>query len=283
MLTNLYSFQFNGLTFGAGTPFAVLSVDGLESLPELRVQDDNRGFNDGMFTGRDFLSGRHLTFVIQTFASAGMSANDNFDLLQQALNFQQSGVGTLNFQLSASDSNQFISARVRARQTTINPEYTFGFIRTQIQFFAPDPRYYNATQQSIALVPPAITGRTYNKIFNRSYGSVTNPTITGTINNTGWANTSPLITVYGPATLPVITNQNTGQFLQYNGILSATDVLVFDLNAQTISLNGVGVRNLLASGSQWWSAAPGSTTVAFTALGATSATQATISWYSAFV
>ena len=56
-LTDYYSLAFNGLVFGAGTPYPVQSIDGLEGLPELRTQDDNQGYNDGMFSGRDFWPG----------------------------------------------------------------------------------------------------------------------------------------------------------------------------------------------------------------------------------
>jgi hypothetical protein len=55
-ITTLYQFSFNSQAFGgAGSPYQIQSVDGLESLPTIRNQDDNRGYNDGMFTGRDFL------------------------------------------------------------------------------------------------------------------------------------------------------------------------------------------------------------------------------------
>jgi len=65
ILTNSYSFSFNGITFGgAGSPYQILSVDGLEGLPGIRNQDDNRGYADGMFSGRDFLGGRTISFTL---------------------------------------------------------------------------------------------------------------------------------------------------------------------------------------------------------------------------
>ena len=90
-----YQFQFNNLQFGAGTPFAVLDVDGLESLPGLRVQDDNRGFNDGAFSGRDFYEGRTIVMTIHTFAGNGNTAQTNFNLLQSALLPQAQGTQAL--------------------------------------------------------------------------------------------------------------------------------------------------------------------------------------------
>ena len=47
---NQYQFSFNGFSFGgAGSVYQIESVDGLEGLPGIRTQDDNRGYNDGMF------------------------------------------------------------------------------------------------------------------------------------------------------------------------------------------------------------------------------------------
>jgi hypothetical protein len=282
-VTTNYQFQFGSFAFGAGTPYAVIDVDGLEGLPSLRVQDDNRGFNDGAFTGRDFYDGRTLTFTIHTFAGNGNSATTNFNLLQAALLPQTTGTQTLGFLLSPSDTAKTLSARVRSRKTLVDPEYTYGFIKSQITMFAPDPRYYDTTVQTLSLTAPNTSGRTYNKTFNRSYGSASGPTVTGTLVNNGWIYTSPIVTVTGPATLPVIGNQTTGQTLTYNGILGTTDVLVYDLNNRTVQLNGANVRNLVSAGSQFWTAAPGSTTVYFTCTGATAGTNVNFSYYSAYV
>ena len=42
VITNSYSFSFAGITFGgAGSPYQILSVEGLEGLPGIRNQDDN--------------------------------------------------------------------------------------------------------------------------------------------------------------------------------------------------------------------------------------------------
>ena len=47
-LSQVYSFAFNGQVFGgANSPYQIQSVDGLESLPGIRNQDDNRGYHDG--------------------------------------------------------------------------------------------------------------------------------------------------------------------------------------------------------------------------------------------
>jgi aspartate 1-decarboxylase len=68
---NQYSFAFNGYVFGGtNSPHQVLSVEGLEALPGIRNQDDNQGYQDGMFTGTDLLAGRTITVTINTFGNS---------------------------------------------------------------------------------------------------------------------------------------------------------------------------------------------------------------------
>jgi len=99
-LTQPYSFSFAGLTFGGNTsPYQILSVTGLEGVPTLRTQDDNRGYADGMFSGRDFYSGRSITITFNVFGDGVNSAQTNFNTLQRYLLPQTSGTTPLYFLL----------------------------------------------------------------------------------------------------------------------------------------------------------------------------------------
>lgn len=275
MPLNNYQFQYNNFLFGGtGSPHQILSIDGLESLPDLRVQDDNRGYNDGMFTGRDFFAGRTITMEINTFAGNGNSAFQNFNLLQAALiptsNYvtpsitASSAVGLMQFLLSSGDTEMRIGLRVRNRQTSITPDYTYGFIRSQYTFFGPDPRYYSNTLQTASISPIAALGRGYNRIYNLTYGggsgSVSTP-----LTNAGTVATYPTITITGPATNVVITNTTTNKYLAFAGSLLAGDTLVIDLYEKLITLNGLAARNLLLGGSNWFGVEPGTTNVSFSA------------------
>ena len=273
-LTTNYSFQFNGLTFGSGTPFQVYDVDGLEGLPDLRTQDDNRGFNDGEFSGRDFYSGRHLTFTILVLAGNGNTAQQNLNLLQAALIPQQSGTTTLYYLLDVNATTQRLEARVRSRKVLIDPEYTFGYIRAQYTFFAPDPRYYDDTLKTITFSPtPTANGRTYSRTFNYTYGGVSNIN-QGTVVNAGTVATDGTITIAGPATLPVISVSNSaGTFaLTVNYALQTGDVLTIDTSLKTLTLNGSTARNLLLNSSSWFNFPPGSSTLSFSASNVTTGT-----------
>jgi phage-related protein len=283
-LTQVYSFAFNNQVFGgAGSPYQILSVDGLESLPGIRNQDDNRGYHDGMFTGRDFLSGRSISIIFNTFGDSNGSAQTNYNTIQSILLPQTQGTTPLYFKFPNSPtSEQFVDARVRSLRTTVDPNYTYGYITSQVEFFCPDPNYYNSNLQTANMLISAALGRTYNKTFNYTYGGGS-ATVTTTIQNIGWATTYPTITINGPITNPVIGNSTSGNTLYFTGTYSALDVLEIDLYNQLITLNGNPARNLLISGT-WFAAPPGNSNFFFTGTGTLAGTtQATVSWYSAYI
>jgi hypothetical protein len=283
-LTQVYSFAFNNQVFGgAGSPYQILSVDGLESLPSIRNQDDNRGYHDGMFTGRDFLNGRVISIIFNTFGDSNGSAQTNFNTIQRTLLPQTSGTTPLYFKFPNSPtSEQFVDARVRNLRTTVDPNYTYGYITSQVDFFCPDPNYYDNNLQTSVMQISAALGRTYNKTFNYTYGGGS-ATVTTTISNIGWGTTYPIIRINGPITNPVVGNSTSGDTLYFSGTYSALDLLEIDLYNQLITLNGNPARNLLISGT-WFDAPPGNSNFFFTGTGTLAGTtQATVSWYSAYI
>ena len=284
-LTQLYSFSFNNQTFGgAGSPYQILSVDGLESLPGIRNLDDNRGYADGMFSGRDFLAGRNITIIFNTFGTpGGASAQTNYNTIQSTLLPQTSGTTPLFFKFPNSPtSEQFVNARVRGLKTVIDPNYTYGYITSMVEFFCPDPNYYNNLTQTatMAVLPPV--GRTYNRIYNLVYGNNTN-TVQTTISNIGWGTTYPTITLVGPIINPVLGNLTSGNALNFTVLMDSADTLVVDLYNKLITFNGQAARNLLTSGT-WFAAPPGNSTFYLFGTGtAANVTEATVTWNSAYI
>lgn len=278
-----YSFSFKNQVFGGtGSPYQILSVDGLEGLPAIRNQDDNRGYADGAFSGRDFLAGRTISMVIQILASSGASAQANFNTLQQALLPQSSGTTPLYFILSNAAGGQVINARVRGLRTTVDPNYTYGYIITQAEFFCPDPCYYNSNIQTATLLYSPPTGRIYNRTYNLTYGGGS-VTITTNIANNGWTDTYPTIVLNGPITNPVLGNATQDAALYFTGTYSSADLLEVDLYNKLITLNGSPARNILISGT-WFSASPGNNSYYLTGTGTLAGTtQAIVTWQSAFI
>jgi len=283
-LSQLYSFSFNGYTFGgAESPHQIQNIIGLESLPGIRSQDDNRGYADGMFSGRDFLAGRTISIVFNTFESPGVSAQTNYNTIQSYLLPQQSGTTPLYFKFPNSPtSEQVVFARVRSMTTNIDPNYTYGYITSQVDFFCPDPNYYNNNlQTAIMAVLPAV-GRTYDRVYDLVYGGATG-NITTTVNNIGWATTYPNISLVGPVTNPLLGNLTTGESIQIIGGFNLLDTINIDLYNKLITLNGNPARNLFTSGN-WFSAPPGNNTFYFNGtFTVANQTAATVTWRSAYI
>lgn len=281
-VTNSYSFSFNGQVFGgAGSPYQILSVDGLEGVPAIRSQDDNRGYNDGMFSGQDFYGGRTISIIFNTFGSGATSAQTNFNTIQGKLLPQQSGTTPLYFLLPPS-GEQFINARVRALRTTVNPEYTYGYITSQVDFFCPNPFYFDSTLQTASLSISNPLGRTYNRIYNLIYGGGSLATTTA-VTNSGRVTAYPTITLNGPITNPTLGNVTENKYLTFTGTYSNTDSLVVDLYNKLVTLNGVTARNLLTSG-DWFSAPVGTTQFYMTGTNTLAGTTtATVNWYNTYV
>jgi hypothetical protein len=370
---NAYAFAWNGFAFGgAGSPYQITSADGIEGLPVIRNQDDTQGFNDGMFSGRDFFGGRTITLTVltlssnttatitgavatgtglityttsayhgfntgqivtitgvvstgnpsgtagtgfnqiaqtltvvdnthftipvtltDTYTSGGsansvMSAQANYNLLKSNLlptasYTAFSTTNQLQFKLPQSSAIQFFNARVRDSKTVITPDFTYGYITSQWIFFAPDPKFYDNTQQSSSMVVSNPLGRTYPRVYPRTYGGGSLATST-TVNNAGWATAYPIITVTGPITNPILGNITQGNYITIQGSFSNTDTLIVDLNQRLVTYNGVSARNLVAGGSNWFSAQPGSNSFYLTGTGTIAGTtQATVTWNNAYI
>jgi hypothetical protein len=169
----------------------------------------------------------------------------------------------------------------------IDPEYTFGYIKAQVSFFCPDPRYYdNATQTLTLSAPGTVSGRSYNRTYNLSFGGGTLANY-GTITNSGRVYTSPTITVSGPLINPqvgILNSDGSTSTLTVNTTLVTGDKLVFDLNSKLVTLNGSSIRNLLTTGSRWFVIPAGSSTLFFTGTGATAGvTSAIVTYRNAYI
>lgn len=291
-----YGFAFNDFEFGGGNSvYQIMTLDGLEDLPVIRNQDDNRGYQDGMWTGRDFLSGRTLIFVMTVRGDSNYSMSHYLDLLQRNLVPQQQGTGLLQFKLP-NNTLQRLNARVRRRAITINTDYSSGLATATYEFFCPDPRYYDNAEQSTDLInATAVAGRTYNRVYTTppNYGG-NNPLESGMyfgggagapnlITNIGWATTNPVITIQGPCVNPKVTNVTAGYFLQVDTAMGTGDTLVLNTDLRTVTLNGINRRALLNNASTWFAAPPGTSYYTFTATGTDGNTACVVSWRSAYI
>jgi len=250
MTLGTYQFSFNGFTFGAGTPYAVEAVDGLMETASLRVQDENRGYIDGSYSGRDFYDARTVTFDFIIIGDSSHSAQYYYRQLQANLapqltgyypdpyaSTQASGVlGLFQFQLTAATGQQRMWGRVRSVKATVDPEFTYGYIVASAELYFPDPRYYDES------------------------ASVSAGT-TVTVSNNGWATTSPAITISSPSASGTITDSVTGVVMTFANV-NTSYPLVIDLLQRTITQNSAPARNTLTSITNNWLYIPANTSSA---------------------
>jgi hypothetical protein len=189
----------------------------------------------------------------------------------------------MQFQLSLAAGLQRVNARVRANKTLVDPDYTYGFIKSQYTFFCPDPRYYDDALQTADLAVSNALGRTYNRIYNLIYGFGSSGAAT-TVQNNGWATTYPTITLNGPIVNPTIGNVTTNNFITITGSYSNTNTIFVDLDSKYVTIDGVPARNLITGNSTWFGAVPGANQFYLTGTGTVAGTTAaTVSWRSAYI
>ena len=282
--TTNYVFAFNGFLFGGpGQGVQVLEVDGLEGLPDLRIQDDSRGYQDGMFTGRDFLNGRYVSFRLQIMNDSSNTMQTYLTQLKANLVPQQQGTGVLQMYLPGRGL-QRLNARVRKRALKLDPQYVYGRSEATVEFFCPDPRIYDDTQTVVALNPTSAVGRTYNRIYPLLYNNVgSGGTGSAAVTNSGNVTVFPTFTLNGAMTNPIIVNSSTGQFLSLNITTSATDTIVIDPDLRSITYNGNPARNLLVNGSQWFGLPAGTTTIGIISSTASTASSLVIAYRNGYI
>ncbi|WP_190061247.1 phage distal tail protein, partial [Streptomyces echinoruber] len=134
-------------------------------------------------------------------------------------------------------------ARVTRRAVPTTTGYRLGTILGgAIEWVATDPRRYALTEQTVAATLPAPEpGLSWPLVWPLDFGT---PGSTGRLSvvNAGDADAHPVIEFRGPLTMPSLTNITTGDVLEYDLPLAASDVLVVDTGAGTVVLNGTASR-----------------------------------------
>lgn len=254
-----YSIVYNGLTIGNGTNYPITNIEGLGGTAPLRIQDDNRGYIDGSYTGQDFYDERTVYIDVTVLGSSTTTAQQNYKTLQNAFAPQVIGyypdptgyTPTVNelqpfyFRLNGNTGDKRMYGRSRGLQTPIDADFTYGFIKTRIMMSFPDPRYYD----NVPVIPPTST-------------SVT-------LTNNGWATSCPVIYITSiTATSGEITNGTLGSttdgatHMYFSGLTPGVgDDLKVDLLQRVIYYNDVPTRNIMTGlTTGWLQLEPNSTT-----------------------
>lgn len=257
------SASFNGLNFGAGQAIKIVEASGFDDLPTIRNGDITRSADHGSFLGSAWLGSRVVTFTLRIPGQASLSALDALiDSLRQATIVQNAQ----NLPLVLNGNRQ-INCRPSRRSVPDNiSDWAAWTTAPVLEFTATDPRIYDAALQAPATGLATVSGgMTFPATFPLSFGAAASGGYIFVTNN-GTFESRPLAIIQGPVTNPAIENVTSGQTLTFNITLANTDTLTVDFNARTVILNGTGNRyNAIASGSSWFTLAPGASTIRFLA------------------
>lgn len=237
MTLSNYQFVFNGLTIGTGTSFLVTNVEGLGGTSPLRIQDDNRGYIDGSYTGRDFYDERTVYIDVTVLGSNTTTAQENYTTLQAAFAPQPVGyyvdptgytpsqkeLKLFQFRLTGNTGDMQMYGRSRGLVTPIDANFAYGYIQTRIMMSFPDPRYYTDTATTVTGVVVELT-------------------------NNGWATSCPVITIANPLTSGYITDGEVT--MEFSNVTS--EPLIIDLLSRVIYMAGFPVRNIMLANSNGW-------------------------------
>lgn len=98
----------------------------------------------------------------------------------------------------------------------------------------------NTEFAQVGLANPAlISGRSYDKIYNYTYGLTTSPGGELVANNLGDLAAYPIFTITGDVDAPIITNATTGLSFQVNKTLAAGEMVTIDARTGVVTPSSV--------------------------------------------
>lgn len=288
LITTDFQMQLGSLLLGEGTPYEIDGDSGLvgwDDLPGLDLADLPRPAAPGEYPGTIYPQSRIVTVALSVHGDGpGHAAN------LAALRAATTATLAVETPLAVRLAGQMLFANVRClnRSVPIGRNYAAGATaKATLQFKATDPRRYGALASGTTAPPSTGAGITWPVTW-----PIVWPTggsgATGTVSvvNSGDYPTPLTITVRGPLTTPAIYRQDTGDVLELNTSMAASDVCVIDVLADTLTMNGSPAEGLLTDRSAPISSflmPPGLTGIALRAAVTDPAASMTVAYYPAYL
>lgn len=232
--------QIGSLLMGTGTIYRFSALTGWDDLPPLDVADVPRPNAAGSYLGSIFAGERTITtdITIVTDPASYLSAL----AVLRAATFPGAAESPLAIQLGG----QRLQAGVRCTGRIIGSDgYALGVERAALRWTATDPRRYTTTSSTASTAPPTSAGGVTWPITWPITWSATGGTGSVAVVNAGDCETPPVIQLTGPLTVPAVYRLDTSEVLELNTTLAVSDVVVIDVLADTVTLNGAPAKNLL--------------------------------------
>lgn len=246
LITRDQQVEWAGQLWGDGTDVQVTQLTGWDSLPSLDSGTVPRAQQHGAYLGRLLAQSRVITADLQmttwpdTYPAARRALLAATTLAQdeQPLVVRTAG------------ETQLVFARVFSRALPNTTDAALGTPAVSIAWEATDPRRYDLTEQAVTTTLPQAglgldwadgaspAGLDWHDGASPAGLDWGADASTGNITcvNAGDADAHPTLEIRGPITTPAVTIVETGQVLEYDITLAASDVLTVDTWAGTVTL-----------------------------------------------
>lgn len=263
LVTEFYTFEYNGLAIGAGTDYDLLEVRNL--LGYLARSDSTDRFGrHGATAGRHYANMKEPQFEGQFKVASDTDFQTKRQALAAAFGIRVAPINSLDLvTMLPGPTSLKISGKMRPRglEVPMNRQHALKYAPFLIRMEMVDPILY-------ALVSST-------QIF-------TVPTDTRVLTNDGNAPAVWTATLVGPAENPILTNNDTGQILSFSSLtLTTGETLTYDSSDSSVKVNGVSVSSTFSTGFQWWDLDPGANSISFAATQAGSSSFS-ITWRDAY-
>ena len=273
--------QYGTLLMGTGTPYRLAALRGWDDLPPLDLADVPRPSADGAWPGSIYAAERTIETDLNLVADA-LTYPAALAALRAAT-APSGGEQPLVIRMGG----QLLQCGVRCTGRVVGGDgYALGADRVALKWTASDPRRYGAAASvSVTTLPTAAGGISWPVTWPLTWPS---GDAGGTIyvSNAGDWVTPLTLTVAGPVTTPAVYRQDTSDVIELNASLAASDIVVIDTLAGSVTLNGVSANSLLTDRSAPVTSflmPPGGTGLAFRAAVSDPAAKLTAAWRSAYL
>jgi Phage tail protein len=295
------------LLAGRGADIGIVGYTGL-GLPSQRTADMPLPNEHGVIALGDYHDSRTVTFDLcvnggtDCVGNAGGAAASAWDALRYITGVWQARTANVLLEMRMTTGQTYVLIGRPRRCEADTDGLRRGYVAIAAEFVAVDPRLYDVElqQRTITLagesdiqgtlclasatpgppgicvgVPPTGSGVCMINIPPLLNGQAT-------IVNEGNTDSLPIVTFFGPATNPVITNLTTDRQLGITYDLAAGDQVQVDMRTRNVLLNGAVRYDLLATAADFWPLVPGENVVTLHQQGTATAT-ATLIFRSAWL
>lgn len=267
-----YGYEFRGLSFGTGTDFVTEEVTGLLSSATARDSDVDKAHDHGSNPGTLLYGKRIISFNMKI---KGTSADIEGKIATAQRIFQAPRIRYTNvpepfvFQRPGG-VKKVCYVRCTKRDFPSNFKTARGFAVGSVELVAPDPLIYSLTpSQAILTLDAGVVAGTNNATMNGDHAD----------------GASPVLTITGPATNPIIQNAtDDGRAMRFDVVLAANDALRITVKTRRVERR-VGLAGdwnkefgLTRTDNQWWKLLPGVNVINYNRTGSATASTLTIDW-----